>query len=94
MVIDEKKSDRKRYEYDMDGKYVYYITDKPVLKQKGQGSCHSEGWLVAYDWDTKEEVSREQISYDAYVAGMNVYWRGVHDASGNVIDPNQPEEGT
>ena len=92
VVIDEKKSDRKRYEYDMDGKYVYYITDKPVLKTKGHGSCHSEGWLVAYDWDTKEEVSREQISYDAYVAGMNVYWRGVHDADGNVVDPNQPSE--
>ena len=92
VVVDEKKSDRKRYEYDMDGKYVYYITDKPVLKTKGHGSCHSEGWLVAYDWDTKEEVSREQISYDAYVAGMNVYWRGVHDADGNVVDPNQPSE--
>ena len=92
VVIDEKKSDRKRYEYDMDGKYVYYITDKPVLKTKGHGSCQSEGWLVAYDWDTKEEVSREQISYDAYVAGMNVYWRGVHDADGNVVDPNQPSE--
>lgn len=94
VVISEKKSDRKRYEYDMDGKYVYYITDTPVLKQKGHGSCSSEGWLVAYDWDTKEEVSREQISYDSYVAGMNVYWRGVHDADGNVVDPNQPEEGT
>lgn len=92
VVVDEKKSDRKRYEYDMDGKYVYYITDKPVLKTKGHGSCHSEGWLVAYDWDTKDEVSREQISYDAYVAGMNVYWRGVHDADGNVVDPNQPNE--
>ena len=91
VVVDEKKSDRKRYEYDMDGKYVYYITDTPVLKTKGHGSCHSEGWLVAYDWDTKEEVSREQISYDSYVAGMNVYWRGVHDAKGNVVDPNQPE---
>ncbi len=90
VIVEEKKSDRKRYEYDMSGKYVYYITDKPVLKTKGHGSCRSEGWLVAYDWDTKEEVSREQISYDAYVAGVNVYWRGVHDANGNVIDPNQP----
>ena len=92
VVVEEKKSDRKRYEYDMDGKYCYYITDKPELKTKGHGSCRSEGWLVAYDWDTKEEVSREQISYDSYVAGVNVYWRGVHDEKGNVVDPNQPNE--
>lgn len=91
VIIDESKSDRKRYEYDMSGKYVYYITDKPKLKTAGHGSCHSEGWVVAYDWDTKQEVSREQISYDVYVAGMNVYWRGVHDENGNVVDPNQPK---
>lgn len=96
VVIDEKKSTRKRYEYDMEGKHVYYITDKPVLKLKGHGSCHSEGWLVAYDWNTKEEVSREQISYDSYVAGVNVYWRGVHDEKGNVVDPDAAtsDEGT
>ena len=87
VLIDEQKSTRKRYEYDMKGKYVYYITDKPKLKTKGHGSCHSEGWLVAYDWDTKQEVSREQISFDSYVSGMNVYWRGVHDAQGNVVNP-------
>ncbi len=88
MIVEEHKSDRKRYEYDYEGKNVYYITDPPKLKTAGHGSCHSEGWLVAYDWDTKEEVSREQISYDVYVAGVNVYWRGVHDEKGNVVDPN------
>lgn len=87
VILDEQKSTRKRYEPDYSGKNVYYITDKPKLKIEGHGSCHSEGWLVAYDWDTKEEVSREQISYDSYVAGMNVYWRGVHDEKGNVVDP-------
>ena len=97
VVVSEQKSRRNRYEYDYDGKYVYYITDKPKLKTEGHGSCHSEGWVVAYDWDTKEEVSREQVSFDVYVAGMNVYWRGVHDANGNVVDPNAPtdsDEGT
>ena len=96
VLVDEQKSERKRYEYDMKGKYVYYITDKPKLKTKGHGSCHSEGWLVAYDWDSKQEISREQISFDSYVAGMNVYWRGVHDANGNVVDPNAgaSEQGT
>jgi len=92
VIKDEQKSTRRRYEYDMTGKYVYYITDKPKLKTEGHGSCHSEGWLVAYDWDTKEEVSREQISFDSYVAGMNVYWRGVHDEKGNVVDPNATED--
>ena len=97
VVLDEQKSTRKRYEPDYSGKEVYYITDKPKLKIEGHGSCHSEGWLVAYDWDTKEEVSREQISYDSYVAGMNVYWRGVHDEKGNVVDPEaekKDEKGT
>ena len=92
VILHESKSERKRYENDMSGKRVYYITDPPVLKTKGHGSCESEGWLVAYDWDTKEEVSREQISHDTYVAGMNVYWRGVHDADGNVVDPDNPTE--
>jgi len=92
VVIDEQKSTRKRYEPDYSGKEVFYITDKPKLKVEGHGSCHSEGWLVAYDWDTKEEVSREQISYDSYVAGMNVYWRGVHDEKGNVVDPEAEKE--
>ncbi len=95
VIIEEKKSNRKRYEYDYDGKNVYYITDSPKLKTKGHGSCRSEGWLVAYDWDTKQEVSREQISYDVYTAGVNVYWRGVHDSKGNVVDPKaEAEEGT
>ena len=92
VIIDEKKSDRKRYENDYDGKNVYYITDTPKLKTAGHGSCHSEGWVVAYDWDTKKEVSREQISYDVYVAGVNVYWRGVHDSKGNVVDPEKIQE--
>lgn len=94
VIVDEQKSNRKRYEDDTSGKYVYYITDPPKLKTAGHGSCHSEGWVVAYDWDTKQEISREQISYDMYVAGMNVYWRGVHDADGNVVDPDLPVEGT
>lgn len=90
VIVEEHKSDRKRYENDTSGKYVYYITDKPKLKTEGHGSCRSEGWIVAYDWDTKQEISREQISFDVYEAGMNVYWRGVHDSNGNVVDPSKP----
>ena len=95
VIVEEKKSNRKRYENDYDGKHVYYITDPPKLKTEGHGSCTSEGWLVAYDWNTKEEVSREQISYDDYVPGMNVYWKGVHDSHGNIVDPKaQSDKGT
>lgn len=95
VIVEEQKSERRRYDYDYSGKYVYYTTDAPKLKTEGRGSCHSEGWIVAYDWDTKQEVSREQVSYDMYRAGVNVYWRGVHDAKGNIIDPHaENEEGT
>lgn len=83
-IIYEEKSDRKRYEYDYDGKYCYLTTDTK-LKTEGHGSCESEGWLVAYDWDTKEEVSRELVNHDMYRPGVNVYWRGVHDAAGNIV---------
>lgn len=83
-IIYEEKSDRKRYEYDYEGKYCYLTTDTK-LKTEGHGSCESEGWLVAYDWDTKEEVSRELVNHDMYRPGVNVYWRGVHDAAGNIV---------
>ena len=77
VVKDERPTDRERFEDDVDGKYCYYV-DQTKLKTEGHGSCHSEGWIVSYDWNTKEEVSREQISYDSYSPGVTVYWRGVH----------------
>lgn len=77
VVKEEKPTDRERFEDDVDGKFCYY-TDQTLLKTEGHGSCHSEGWIVSYDWNTKQEVSREQISYDAYSPGVTVYWRGVH----------------
>ena len=77
IVKEEKPTDRERFEDDVDGKFCYY-TDQTKLKTEGHGSCHSEGWIVSYDWNTKQEVSREQISNDAYSPGVTVYWRGVH----------------
>ena len=85
-VVSESKSDRNRYEDDTSGKYAYYVTDTK-LKTEGHGSCRSEGWIVAYDWDTKQEVSREQVSYDVYTAGYNVYWRGIHNPDGTTVAP-------
>ena len=85
VVLHEEKSNRKRYEYDMSGKYVYYVTDSPKLQKEGRGSCESEGWIVSYDWDTQAEVSRERYSHDSYRPGVSVYWRGVHDVNGDVV---------
>jgi len=71
------------YQDDEEGDHVYYTTDPPVLYRKGRGSCESEGWLVAYDWETGNEVERTKLSHDVYSAGVNVYWRGVHDPNGD-----------
>ena len=82
VILREEKSDKTAYQDDVDGKFVYYTSDTPVLYKEGRGSCESEGWIVSYDWDTKEEVSRVQVNHDAYSAGLNIYWRGVHKADG------------
>ena len=80
-VIIEKKTEstRKTYVDDTSGKHVYYKDDPPVLQSKGKAGGISEGWVVAYDWETGEEVSRVKVSRDNYKPGANVYWRGVHD---------------
>ncbi len=66
------------YVDDTEGKYVYYTTDAPVLYKQGHAACTSNGYLVAYDWETGEEVSRQWLSHDEYASGTDVYWRGVH----------------
>lgn len=66
------------YKDDTEGKYVYY-TNETKLESSGRPACTSEGWLIAYNWETGEEVSRKQLSYDIYASGTNVYWRGIHD---------------
>ena len=85
VVLKESKSERTSYQDDVDGRHVYYVTDPPVLYKEGHGSCESEGWIVSYDWDTKEEVSRVQVSHDIYQPGINIYWRGVHAADGSIV---------
>ena len=76
-----------------DGKYVYLIDDPPVLYKKGLGSCESEGWIVSYDWDSKQEVSRVQVNHDLYSPGVNVYWRGVHKPKGSETSTPEPTNG-
>ena len=82
IIISETPTTRVRYEDDTEGTYVYYTTDEPYLYKEGRGSCQSQGWLVAYDWDTGEEVYREQVSNDVYRPGVSVYYRGVHEPTG------------
>ena len=91
-VLRESESNKVGYQDDEEGEYVYYTTDEPVLYRKGRGSCESEGWIVSYDWETGREVDRVQISHDVYSAGLNVYWRGVHDADGKVETTAVPLE--
>ena len=86
VVLHKEPSNRVGYQDDVDGKHVFYTTDQPVLYKEGLGSCESEGWIVSYDWETKQEVSRVQVNHDIYSAGVNVYWRGVHDPeTGEVV---------
>lgn len=80
VIIEENvKSTRKTYIDDTSGTHVYYKDETPVLQSKGKSGCVSEGWIVAYDWDTGAEVSRVKVSVDTYKPGASVYWRGVHD---------------
>ena len=89
-VIIEKgiESTRKVYVEDSSGNHVYYEDDEPVLATKGKDGCISEGWIVAYDWDTQLEVSRTQVSRDSYSPGASVYYKGVHSHSqvGEITD--------
>ena len=74
---------------DTEGKHCYYTTET-ALHTQGHPACSSKGWLIAYDWDTGEEVSRKQLSYDVYESGTDIYWRGIHDpATGAVVTNNE-----
>lgn len=80
VIVEEKvKSTRKTYIDDTSGKHVYYKDDAPKLQSEGKPGCVSEGWVVAYDWTTGEEISRVCVNKDSYKPGASVYWRGVHD---------------
>ena len=79
------------YKPDVDAKYCYYTTETKLATQ-GHPACTSEGWLIAYDWDSGVEVSRKQLSYDSYGSGTDIYWRGIHDpATGEVVAYDQEE---
>lgn len=76
---------------DTEGKYVTY-TDETRLESKGKSGCKSEGWIVAYDWETKQEVSRTQISRDNYSPGASVYYVGTVDRTAELMAPSTSPE--
>ena len=77
---------------DTDGTHCYY-TDEFKLYKTGIPACMSQGYLVAYDWDTGEEVSRHHLSNDAYSSGYNIYWRGIHTRDGGVFSTGAEADG-
>ena len=87
IVSQDNNAVRVSYIPDRDAKYCYYETETQLYK-KGHSACTSEGWIVAYDWDTGEEVSRKQLSLDIYESGTDIYWRGIHSVNEvEVADP-------
>ena len=85
-VIISQDSQAKKTSYiaDSDGKYCYYV-DEYKLYKEGHAACTSEGWLIAYDWESGEEVSRTQLSLDSYQSGYDIYWRGIHTRDGGTV---------
>lgn len=85
LIEEDVPSTRVVYIEDTEGTHAYY-TDETALQSRGKSGCVSEGWIIAYDWDTGAEVSRTQVSTDHYSPGASTYWIGVHgrlDAGGN-----------
>lgn len=62
---------------DYEGTKVYYTDEMPVIEE-GKPGCVSEGWVVAYDWDTGEEVSRTKVSHDTYQPAATICYVGTH----------------
>ena len=90
MVHEESTAVRTAYIDDVDGTYCTY-TDETKLYKEGRAACSSEGWRIAYDWTTGEEVERTKLSYDMYSSGTDIYWRGIQARDGSGIDMLNPD---
>lgn len=85
IVREDSTCSYESYIPDEEGKHCYY-TSETKLYTEGHPACDSEGWIIAYDWDTGEEAFRRQLSFDKYESGTNIYWRGIHDpVTGEVV---------
>ena len=78
VVSQDTAAVRVSYVDDVEGRYCYFTTDPPVLYKKGRAACTSDSYLIAYDWETGQEVSSTWLSHDMYDSGTDIYWRGVH----------------
>lgn len=78
VVSQDTTAVRVSYIADTEGRYCYFKTDPPVLYKKGRATCSSDSYLIAYDWETGEEVSSTWLSHDQYDSGIDIYWRGIH----------------
>jgi len=80
VVSQDTTAVRVSYIDDTEGRYCYFKTDPPVLYKKGRAACKSDGYLIAYDWETGQEISSTWLSHDEYGSGTDIYWKGVHSA--------------
>lgn len=87
IVESDIPSTKINYIEDTEGKFVRY-TDETHLESQGKPGCISEGWVVSYDWETKQEVSRYQISRDQYRPGASVYYVGTQDRAAELAAPD------
>ena len=78
VVSQDTAAVRVSYVDDVEGRYCYFKTDPPVLYKKGRAACASDSYLIAYDWETGQEVSSTWLSHDIYGSGTDIYWRGIH----------------
>ena len=84
IISQDSQAKRTSYIADSEGTRCYYV-DETKLYKEGHAACTSEGWLIAYDWETGEEASRMQLSRDSYQSGYDIYWRGIHTRDGGTI---------
>ena len=77
-MLDRLEQASKHSQLNIFGNPLSHLFDPAVFLVKVYLGCVSQGWLVYYDWDTGEEVSREQISQDTYRPGTSIYYVGVH----------------
>jgi len=76
-ISEDEACTKQRFVPDESGRHCYY-TDEVKIKDRGLPAMTSEAWLISYDWETDEEVSRKLLSRDIYASGTDVYYQGTH----------------
>ena len=92
IIEQDKEPSRIGFIEDTEGTHCYYA-DEYELYKEGIPACMSQGFLVGYDWETGEEVTRLHLSNDSYASGTNIYWRGIHLRDGGVFVTEEEADG-